>query len=67
MGVFQAVIPFQVGAVLGVGAHQLDRFRHDIHGLSSLNRDPVFRFRPENPLHCGHHTAGAQEWKPPVN
>ena len=53
MWIFQGIIPFHVRAVFGVRADQLNRLGYDIHGLSALNRDPVFRFRPEHSRHRG--------------
>src|SRR5205085_2847408 len=51
MRIFQLIIPFHVGAVLGVTADQLDRFRHHIDRFGAGNGDPVLGLQSEDALH----------------
>ena len=51
MRIFQLVIPFHERAMLGVTAHELNRFRDHIYIVRTVDRDAVFRLEPNHPLH----------------
>src|SRR6266480_6043479 len=51
MRIFVAVIPFHQRAVLGITAHQRDRFRDHVYRLRAVQRDPIFRRQPKDAFH----------------
>src|SRR5678816_3549880 len=51
MRIFEVIIPFHQRAVIGVTAHQFDRFGHDIHRLRARQRDAVLRLQPKDASH----------------
>ena len=57
MRIFQFVIPFHERAVLGITAHQLDRFGDNIDNLRTIHGDAVLRLKTEHPFHFLEHSA----------
>ena len=52
MRIFQIVIPFHVHAVIGVAAHELNRFGHNIDTFRAVNGNAVFRFETKDAVHA---------------
>ena len=52
MRILQLVIPFHVRAVIGIAAHQLDRFGDDIDSFGAVDGDAVFRLETKDAVHA---------------
>src|SRR6266508_4078221 len=51
MWIFQFIVPLHQRAMLGVTAHQLDRFGNNVDGLRATESDPVLRLQPKDAFH----------------
>src|SRR5205807_4233644 len=49
--IFKIIVPLHQRAVIGITAHQLDRFSDNIHRLRTRQRDAVLRLQPKDASH----------------